>query len=105
MESNEDLEAIQKEMTTKRERSPQGDNGMATTAMILGIIGLAIGVIPFIGWFVFPLSLLAIVLGMIALSSEYKRKEAVTGIALGLILIFWKAIFWFSLLVFSMLAA
>lgn len=65
-------------------------NGLATAALVLGIIGLVIGIIPIIGWFVFPLWILAIIFGAIGAKKEIKKGQAIAGIALGGITIVYK---------------
>ncbi|ADU28936.1 hypothetical protein [Evansella cellulosilytica] len=69
-------------------------NGMAVTALVLGIVGLVIGLIPFIGWFMLPLWFLAIIFGLIGRTKHYQRGMANAGIILGLIAVIYKFGFW-----------
>ncbi|WP_170956637.1 DUF4190 domain-containing protein [Bacillus cereus] len=73
-------------------------NGSAVASFILGLIGFIVGFIPYIGWFMAPVWLLAIILGVIGMRKKYKRKMAVTGFILGLLGAIYKVGFW--LLVF-----
>lgn len=79
-------------------------NSFAMPAMILGVIGFVIGIIPFIGWFAIPLSVLAIIFGVLGLRVETNRGQAIAGIILGAALILWKFGFWFLLIIFSLIA-
>lgn len=69
-------------------------NGMATTALVMGIIGLVMGIIPFLGWFFMPLWILAIIFGVVGMKKEEKRGLAITGLVLGLGTFFYKVGFW-----------
>ena len=82
---------------------PFPKNGFAMPAMILGIIGFVIGIIPFIGWFAVPLSLMAIVFGFLGLSGYTNRGQAITGIVLGFVLIIWKIGFWVMIIILGIL--
>ncbi|GIN59038.1 hypothetical protein [Lederbergia ruris] len=76
-------------------------NGLATAAMVLGIIGIILGVIPFIGWFTLPLWLLAIIFGFIGMRNPVKKGFAITGIILGTLTFVYKIGFWIVLILSS----
>ncbi|KRG11138.1 hypothetical protein [Lederbergia galactosidilytica] len=76
-------------------------NGLATAAMVLGIIGIILGVIPFVGWFMLPLWLLAIIFGFIGMRNPIKKGFAITGIILGTLTFVYKIGFWVILLITS----
>ncbi|WP_338449595.1 PASTA domain-containing protein [Niallia oryzisoli] len=69
-------------------------NGSAVTALVLGIIGVVVGFIPYIGWFMIPVWLLAIIFGFIGMRKKFRRKMAVTGLALGILGAVYKIGFW-----------
>ncbi len=72
-------------------------NGLATGAMITGIIGLILSIIPAIGIISWVLSPLAVILGFVARRKPGGKKAAMTGIITGiigtLICIAWVTIF------------
>lgn len=70
------------------------EGGMATTSLVLGLIAFILGIIPFLGWFMFPLAMLAIIFGAIALQKNQKRGFAIAGLALGVSWGLWKIGFW-----------
>lgn len=72
----------------------QEGNGLAVAAMVLGIIGLVLSMIPFIPY---PLAILAIVFGVIGMKKQIKKGFAVTGLITGLITIGLKVWFWIGL--------
>lgn len=67
-------------------------NGLAVAAMILGILGVVLNIIPFIPY---ALSLIAIIFGFIALNNPGKRGMAIAGIILGAVGLAMKFLFWF----------
>ena len=69
-------------------------NGAAVTALVLGIIGVVIGFIPYIGWFMAPVWLLAIIFGIIGIRKTYKRGMSITGLILGILGATYKIGFW-----------
>ncbi|WP_205647116.1 DUF4190 domain-containing protein [Bacillus cereus] len=69
-------------------------NSAATAAFVLGIIGLVIGFIPYIGWFMAPVWVLAIVLGLIGMRKQYKRGMSLAGLIFGLLGAAYKIGFW-----------
>lgn len=72
-------------------------NGMATTALVMGIIGVVLGIIPIIGWFFLPLWILAIIFGVLGLKKVEKRGFAIAGVALGVGTFLYKIGFWLVL--------
>ncbi|MFC4075469.1 hypothetical protein [Salinithrix halophila] len=79
-------------------QTPEG-NGLATAALVLGIIGLVIGIIPFVGWLVFPLWILAIIFGAIGARKKIKKGQAIAGIVLGTGTFVLKVGFWILMLI------
>ncbi|WP_147802637.1 DUF4190 domain-containing protein [Alkalicoccus halolimnae] len=69
-------------------------NGLATASLVLGIVGLVIGLIPFLGWFLFPAWILAIIFGIIGRKQNYKRGSATVGMVLGIVTLVYKFGFW-----------
>lgn len=69
-------------------------NTAATTAFVLGLIGLIIGFIPYIGWFMAPVWFLAIIFGLIGMRKPYKRGTSIAGLILGLLGAIYKIGFW-----------
>lgn len=78
--------------------APKG-NGLSVTAMVLGIVGLVLFLVPFIPY---PLAILAVVFGIIGMKNPVGKGMAVTGLVTGLITlglkilwnVFWASIFW-----------
>ncbi|AXF54586.1 DUF4190 domain-containing protein [Salicibibacter kimchii] len=58
-------------------------NSMATASLVLGIVGLSIGIIPFLGWLMLPAWILAIIFGAFGRKQVTKKKSANVGMALG----------------------
>lgn len=79
------------------------ESGMAITALVLGLIAFVVGLVPLFGWFMFPLAVLAIVFGALALQKKQSRAQAIAGIALGAGWGVWKIGFWVMLGIFSTL--
>ena len=85
--------------------------GMAVAAMVLGILSILIGWIPVVGWFMgFPMALLAIILGAVAIGQVNKQPHefggkgmAITGLVLGIVTLALALLFW--LVVGSLIAA
>lgn len=69
-------------------------NGAAVTSLVLGITGAVIGFIPYIGWFMAPVWLLAIVFGIVGMRKKYKRGMAITGTIFGFFGALYKIGFW-----------
>lgn len=72
---------------------PEG-NGLAVSGMILGIIGVALNLIPFLPY---VLGILAIIFGAIGLKKPIKKGMAKAGVILGIITLGLKILFWFGL--------
>jgi lysylphosphatidylglycerol synthetase-like protein (DUF2156 family) len=75
---------------------PQTGNGLAVTALVLGIIGIVVSWIPFVSWIV---GALAIIFGAVGMSTANKRGGigkgmAVAGLVLGVITIAIGVVFW-----------
>lgn len=80
---------------TNQNVAPQG-NGLAVTALVLGIIGLVIGWVPIIGWLIGPiLALLAIIFGAVGARKPVKKGMAIAGLVMGIIIV---ALYVFSFL-------
>ena len=65
-----------------------GGNGLAVTAMVLGIIGAVFGLLVFLFFLAIPLGILALIFGVIGLQAAPKRggagkRQAVAGLVLG----------------------
>ncbi|MGH2690404.1 MAG: hypothetical protein ACRDKW_16595 [Actinomycetota bacterium] len=78
-------------------------NPLATPGMVLGIVGLSVSWIPFLGIFSLPLGVLATVFGAIAVSKAnklggLKKGHAVTAIVCGAVTL---AIWFLFFLIFS----
>ncbi|ATE57469.1 MmpS family transport accessory protein [Actinosynnema pretiosum] len=87
--------------------APQGhpqpaQNGMATGSLVLGLVGLLLSFIPFIGVIAWPMVIVGLVLGLVAISKLKKNPANSKGLAisgtilsaLGLIVcILWAAVF------------
>lgn len=69
-------------------------NGLAVAALVLGIIGLVLSMVPFIPY---PLAILAIIFGAIGIKKQIKKGLAITGIVTGIITLGLKVWFWISL--------
>lgn len=80
---------------------PEG-NGLAVTALVLGIIGLVLYWVPFLPY---PLAILAIIFGAIGAKKPIKKGLGITGIVTGTITIILKVIFWVVLIGASASAA
>lgn len=66
---------------------------MAVAAIVLGSIGL-FGIIPIIGWVFIIFNVLAIIFGLIGLSSEKDKSMSTAGIIMGAIPILAKVVTW-----------
>ncbi|WP_241840445.1 hypothetical protein [Fictibacillus sp. S7] len=77
---------------------PQG-NGMAVSSLVLGVVGLALGIIPFFGWFLLPAWILAIVFGAVGLKRKQSKGMSYTGLILGIGTLVYKVAFWILFLV------
>ncbi|MBS4214992.1 MULTISPECIES: hypothetical protein [Neobacillus] len=80
-------------MENQMEARQQG-NGMAVSALVLGLVGLVLGLVPFLGWFMLPAWILAIVFGAVGLKKGQSKGMSWTGIVLGIITFIYKFGFW-----------
>ncbi|MBG9586399.1 hypothetical protein [Cytobacillus firmus] len=69
-------------------------NGMAVASLVLGICGIVLGLIPFIGWFLLPAWILAIVFGAVGLKKGQSKGMCWTGLILGIGTFIYKFGFW-----------
>ncbi|GIO27073.1 DUF4190 domain-containing protein [Ornithinibacillus bavariensis] len=69
-------------------------NGLGITSMVLGIVGL---VLVFVPGLPYPLGILAIIFGLIAMKNPVKKGFAITGLITGIITIILKVLFWAAL--------
>ncbi|WP_018923020.1 DUF4190 domain-containing protein [Salsuginibacillus kocurii] len=72
---------------------PEG-NGLAVTALVLGIVGVALNFIPFLPYL---LGILAIIFGYLGMSKPVKKGMAKAGLILGIITIGLKVMFWLGI--------
>jgi hypothetical protein len=63
---------------------PPPANGLATAALVLGIIGVLFGLIPLTAFVAIILGVLALIFGLVGRSKQTKRTMATWGAALGL---------------------
>lgn len=71
------------------------ENGMAVASLVLGIVGLALGLIPFMGWFLLPAWVLAIIFGAVGLKKGQSKGMSWAGLILGIFTFLYKFGFWF----------
>ncbi len=58
---------------------------MAVASLVLGIIGLLIPFIPFLGAYAIPLTLLALLLGALGMRKAQGKGLAIAGLVLGIL--------------------
>ena len=68
-----------------------GGNGMSVAALVLGILGVVMNLIPIIPYI---MGILAVVLGVNGRSKERSKGMALAGIILGIATISFKLLFW-----------
>jgi uncharacterized membrane protein YfhO len=68
-------------------------NSAASISIVLAIIGFVFSLIPFLGWLMIPVWLLAILFGFVGIFRQYKRGLAIAGIAIGLFTFVYKISF------------
>ncbi|SNZ03321.1 hypothetical protein SAMN05421503_0330 [Terribacillus aidingensis] len=73
---------------------PEG-NGLAVTALVLGLIALVLCWVPFMPY---PLAILAIIFGAIGAKKKIKKGLGITGVVTGIITILFKITFWVVLI-------
>jgi hypothetical protein len=66
---------------------------MGVASLVLGIIGLLFALIPIVGMYAWPLTVLAVILGYFGMKNPQGRGNAIAGLVLGLLgtalVIFW----------------
>lgn len=72
----------------------QKGNGMAVTSLVLGIVGLVLGLIPIVGWFLMPAWILAIIFGAVGIKQSQSKGMSYTGLSLGIVTFVYKIGFW-----------
>jgi site-specific recombinase len=85
-----------------RQPAAHKKQGMAVASMVLGILSVLIGWIPVVGWFTgFPMALLAVILGAVAIGQANKKPDefggkgmAITGLVLGIVTLALALLFW-----------
>ncbi len=68
-------------------------NKAATVSISLAILGFVFSLIPFLGWFLVPVWIMAILFGFVGLFKSYKRGLAISGILIGLMTFMYKIVF------------
>lgn len=81
--------------TNEQAVKPSNTNAFAVTALVTGIVGIALSWIPFINFFSFILAILAIIFGAIATHRKAGGK-AIAGLALGVITMAIMIIIWIT---------
>ncbi|MBN3553973.1 hypothetical protein JYA63_06840 [Fictibacillus nanhaiensis] len=74
-------------------------NGMAVSSLVLGIVGIALGLVPFLGWFMLPAWILAIIFGAVGVKKGQSKGMSYTGLILGIGAFVYKFGFWFLLII------
>ncbi|MBN8193819.1 hypothetical protein JI667_16845 [Bacillus sp. NTK074B] len=82
------------EMQKELNEVHSGGNGMAVSALVLGIVGLVLGLVPFLGWFLLPAWVLAIVFGAVGLKKNQSKGMSYAGLILGIVTFLYKFGFW-----------
>lgn len=95
----EEHEKSHEHESTKSNHQPQ-QNGLAIAAMVVGIVSLTIGWLPFGG---LALGIAAIVMGAIALKKKTNKGMSITGIVTGGISVLWN-LFVTAMFVIAMMA-
>jgi EamA domain-containing membrane protein RarD len=60
-------------------------SGMSTAAMVCGIIGVSIGLIPILGIFALPLGILAVIFGIVGIRRKARKGFAIAGLVTGVL--------------------
>lgn len=86
MENSENIEIID---TPEQNQPVQSSKGMSIAALVCGILGLVGDLIPYVSYFMFVLSILAIVFGAkgkkLAVAANEPTGMATAGLVLGII--------------------
>jgi len=91
---------VQNEPQLVEVKTTQG-NGLAVAALVMGILGVVLNLVPFIPYI---FGLLAIIFGIFALSEPVRRGFSITGIILGVLTFVFK-IGWWILVILSAAAS
>lgn len=97
MESETNVQTEQQVIEVETTRG----NGLAVAALVMGILGVVLNLIPFIPY---VLGLLAIIFGIFALTEPVRRGFSITGIILGVLTFVFK-IGWWILIILSAAAS
>jgi hydrogenase/urease accessory protein HupE len=68
-------------------------NTAAIVSISLAILGFVFSLVPFLGWFLLPIWVMAILFGIVGLFKSYRRGLAISGIAIGLMTFMYKILF------------
>jgi hydrogenase/urease accessory protein HupE len=68
-------------------------NTAAKISISLAILGFVFSLIPFLGWFLLPVWIMAILFGIVGLFKSYKRGLAISGILIGVMTFMYKIVF------------
>ncbi|GHI00021.1 hypothetical protein [Neobacillus kokaensis] len=68
-------------------------NKAAGISITLVILGFVFSLVPFLGWFLLPFWIIAILFGIVGLFNSYRRGLALSGIAIGLFTFIYKIMF------------
>ena len=69
---------------------------MGVASLVLGIIGFLFALIPIVGMYAWPVTVLAVVLGYAGLKTEPAKGQAIAGLTLGLLGCALAAFWWWS---------
>lgn len=72
-------------------------NTAAIVSISLAILGFVFSLIPFLGWFLLPVWIMAIMFGFVGLFKSYRRGLAISGILIGMFTFIYKIVFLQSL--------
>lgn len=67
-------------------------NKAAKLSISLAILGFVFSLVPFLGWLLLPVWILAILFGIIGLFKSYRRGLAITGILIGIFTFLYKIV-------------
>jgi hypothetical protein len=66
---------------------PDTRTGLSTAALVLGIVGVWVGLIPLLGIIALPLGVLAVIFGIIGIRRKARKGLAIAGLATGAVAI------------------